>query len=341
MTISIQDVARQAGVSSATVSRVLAGKPHVRDIVRDRVLRTVAEMNYQPSRVARSLRVRSSLILGLIISDIQNPFFTALVRAVEDLANANKYALFLCNSDEDANKEALYVDLMLAERVAGVILTPAREAHNSCRKLIDAGIPVVAVDRRVKDLDVDTVVLDNIGGARDLVSHVIGLGHRRIGAILASSQITTGKERYQGYKNALVRNGIRLDPELVRSGLPKEDLGYEYARELLALPDPPTALFTANNLLTVGALRAIRDLDLRIPEDVSLVAFDDMEWASLIRPRLTVIAQPTYEMGRTAADLVLKRIAAPDRPVGTVELKPKLCVRKSVANLADAHLNGN
>jgi DNA-binding LacI/PurR family transcriptional regulator len=337
MTVSIQDVARLAGVSSATVSRVLAGKPHVREEVRERVLYAVAEMNYQPSRVARSLRVRSSLILGLIISDIQNPFFTALVRAVEDLANANKYALFLCNSDEDVNKEALYIDLMLAEHVAGVILTPTREMNNPCRKLVEAGVPVVAVDRRVKDLSVDTVILDNAGGARDLITHVIDLGHRRIGAIFASSQITTGRERYQGYKSALAKNGIRLDPGLVRSGLPNQELGYRFTRELLEQQDRPTALFAGNNLLTIGALRAIQDMGLRIPEDISLVAFDDMDWASLIRPGLTVVAQPTYEMGRTAADLVLKRIAQSNRPVGTVELKPSLCLRESVADIATNH----
>lgn len=237
MAASIKDVAQLAGVSSATVSRVLAQKPHVREDVRQRVLQAVKKLGYQPSRVARSLRVRSSQIIGLIISDIQNPFFTALVRAVEDQAYAHQYAIFLCNSDENSHKEALYIDLMLAERVAGVILTPTRETSSPVSKLQAAGIPVVVVDRRIRDLELDTVVLDNIAAAQALASHLIDQGHRRIGAILASPAITTGNERSQGYTLALKEKGIPVDPALIRTGMPKEVLGYQFASELLDLPD--------------------------------------------------------------------------------------------------------
>ncbi len=330
MTVSIKDVARSAGVSSATVSRVLTQKPHVREEVRQRVLTSIKELGYQPSRLARSLRVRSSQIIGLIISDIQNPFFTALVRGVEDQAYAHKHAIFLCNSDENIYKESLYIDLMLAERVAGVIITPTQETDSPVRKLIEAKIPVVAVDRRIQGMDLDTVVLDNVGGAYKLVTHLIENGYRRIGAILASPEITTGRERCRGYEQALLDHDLPFDPSLVRTGLPKEILGYQFASELLDLPQPPTAIFVGNNLLTVGALRAIHERGLRIPQDVAVVAFDDMEWASLIKPRLTVVAQPTYELGRTAADLILRRIAEPDRQTQVTILKPELCIRESV-----------
>ena len=167
--IRIKDVARRAGLSSATVSRVLAGKPHISDSARQRVLAAVSELEYQPSRVARTLRVQTSKIIGLIISDTENPFFTSLARAVEDAAYENGYALFLCNSDENSDKERLYVDLMYAERVAGVVLVPTCDVDNPCRKLIDASIPVVAVDRRIADLAVDTVVIDNAAAACEVV----------------------------------------------------------------------------------------------------------------------------------------------------------------------------
>lgn len=332
MPVRIKDVARHAGVSSATVSRVLADKPHVSDGMRQRVLRAVEELGYRPSRVARSLRMQHSRIIGLIISDIQNSFFTALVRAVEDVAYEQQYAVFLCNSDEDIEKEALYVDLMLGERVAGVVVTPTREYDNPSRKLIEAGIPVVAVDRRMRDLAVDTVVVDNVGATYDLVSHLIADGHRRIGAIVGPDTITTGRERYEGYARALVAHHLPLTPDLVRKGLPKEDVGYRFAKELLDLSPPPSALFTGNMLLTIGALGAINERGLRIPQNIALGAFDEMPWTSVVKPSLTVVAQSAYDLGYEAAALLFKRIKDRARPVEEIVLKPELIVRQSCAD---------
>ncbi len=329
MSVRIKDVAKRAGVSSATVSRVLANKQYVRDTTREKVLKAVKELGYQPSRVARSLRIKSSQIIGLLISDIQNPFFTALVRAVEDVAYENNYFIFLCNTDETMDKEAMYIDLMISENVAGVIITPTNECKSPCKKLLKAGIPMVAVDRRVLDCDADTVVLNNIHAASELVNLLIEHGHHRIGAILGRTEITTGRERYQGYKSALLRNNIPLLPELVRFGLPKEEMGFTCTNELLNLPEPPTAIFTGNNLLTIGALRAIKERGLRIPNDIALVAFDDMEWSTLISPPITVAAQPTYEMGLKAAELILKRISNPTRPTETVLFEPQIKIRES------------
>jgi len=341
MAPSIKDVARHAGVSSATVSRVLANKPHVREEVRQRVLAAVDELGYQPSRVARSLRAQRSSIIGLIISDIQNPFFTSLVRAVEDVAYDHEHAVFLCNSDENIEKEALYIDLMLAEQVAGVVISPTRETDNPCRKLVEAGIPVVAVDRRVLDVEIDTVIVDNVWAAYNLVSHLINDGHHRIGAVLGTPKATTGRERYAGYVRALEAHGLHVLPELVRTGLPKEDLGYRFTLDLLDLADPPTALFTGNNLLTVGALRAIRQRGLRIPDDLALVAFDEMDWMPLMEPSLTVVAQPTYELGHTAAELLLKRIQDPARPPTEAVLQPTLIIRQSCAHHSEPELMGS
>jgi DNA-binding LacI/PurR family transcriptional regulator len=331
MPVGIKNVAQAAGVSNATVSRVLANKPYVREEVRQRVLAVVKELGYQPSRVARSLRFQRSRLIGLIISDIQNPFFTSLVRAVEDVAHEHQYTVVLCNSDEDIEKEKLYIDLMQAEMVAGVLITSTSEVDSPCKKLIEMGIPVVAVDRRMVDLEVDTVVTDNVESTFALVSHLIADGHPRIGGIFATSTTTTGRERQEGYFQALQAHGLPVDPCLVRMGLPKEETGYFLAGELLDLPDPPTALFTANNLLTTGAIRAINERGLRIPGQIALGAFDEMSWMSLIKPSLTVVAQPTYELGQTAANLLLQRIKDKSRPRQEVVLRSELFVRQSCA----------
>jgi DNA-binding LacI/PurR family transcriptional regulator len=306
--IRIQDVAQRAGVSSATVSRVLANKPHVSLRVRKLVTAAIEELDYQPSRVARSLRVQTSKIIGLIISDIQNPFFTSLVRAVEDVAYQNQYALFLCNSDEDIEKERLYVDLMYAERVAGVIIVPTCETDNPCRKLLEANIPIVAVDRLLPDFPVDTLVMDNAAASAEIVTMLIEDGHRDIACIVGRLTTTTGRERRDGYVKALVAHSLPVRPELVLTGPPKEESGYRFTRELLDQSQPPTALFAGNNLLTVGALRAIDERSLRIPEDIAVGAFDDVDWMYRVGPVLVVAVQPAYDIGWTAAELLIKRI---------------------------------
>ncbi len=329
MAVTIEDVAKYAGVSDATVSRVLSNKPHVRSEVRDRVLAAVAELGYKPSRVARSLRAMRSKTIGLIISDIQNPFFTALVRAVEDVASDHQHAIYLCNTDENIEKEKFYIDLMEAEHVAGVLITPTRENGGSTQKLIEAGIPVVVVDRYVSDLDVDTVVGDNIRGASTLVQHLIDMGHRRIGAIIGLPQITTGRERMEGYLQALEKNGLPLIPDFIQTEVPNQFWGYKLTQKLLALPEPPTAIFTGNVLLTIGSLKAIHDKNLIIPRDIALAAYDETDWASFVVPSLTTVEQPTYEMGKVAAELLLKRMEDNTRPRQKIMLQTKLHVRQS------------
>lgn len=331
MPVRIKDVARYAGVSSATVSRVLADKPHVKETLRERVLDAVAALGYQPNRVARSLRVQRSLVLGIVISDIQNSFFTSVVRAVEDVAHQSGYAVFLCNSDEDPDKERLYIDLLLGEKVAGVVLTPTRDTAQAVRALLDAGIPVVSIDRRVSgldidSLDIDSVATDNACAAEALVGHLVAEGHRRIGAVLSQRGITTGRERFEGYCRALDAAGIALDMSLVLTGDPFEADGYRLTRELLERADPPGALFTGSKLLTTGALRAIYEGGLSVPDDVSVAAFDGLDWMPAM-PAMTTAVQPTYAIGETAARLLLERIDRPERPVRHVVLKSDLRFR--------------
>jgi DNA-binding LacI/PurR family transcriptional regulator len=329
---SIRDVARRAGVSSATVSRVLSGNESVDANLRDRVMTAVHELNYRPNKVARSLRVQKSTTIGLVIPDIQNPFYLSIVRAVEDVAYEAHYRIFLCNSDEDIEKEALYLNQLVDENIAGVILSPAREENtmiaNQIRRFAES-TPVVVLDRQLRGVALDTVLTNNQEAAYGLVSHLISNGHRSIGAILGVSDITTGRERLDGYIRALSDHGISLVPERIIQVIPKEGNGYTAARQLLSLSEPPTALFTGNCELTAGALRAIRDLDLNVPYDIALAGFDDMQWNVIVQPGITAVAQPTYELGRMAANLLMERIENPSLPIREVVLKSKLVVRES------------
>ena len=329
MPANIKDVARAAGVSSATVSRVLSGKPHVRPVLAKRVMQAVEELGYRPSRVARSLRVQKSSIIGLIISDIMNPFFTALVRAAEDTALKNGYAVFLCNTDENIQKEMLYIDLMQAEQVAGVLITPTRELNCPCNKLVESGIPIVTVDRRLTDVKVDTVLVDNVDGAYQAVCHLIERGHSRIAAFTAREDMTTGRERLKGYRLALQEHKIPFREEYIFTGLPKKETGCEQANRMLQLAEQPTAIFCGNNLLTMGVIETLYDSGRRIPKDYALVSFDDMEWYTMTLPTISAVQQPIYELGKTAAELLFRRIEKPAAGVEEILLKANLIVRDS------------
>ena len=327
--VTIKDVAHRAGVSSATVSRVLSGKPHVRPEISERVMQAAKELNYRPSRVARSLRAQKSTIIGLLISDIMNPFFTSLVRAVEDIASQQGYAVFLCNSDESVEKEAEYIHIMQSENVAGLLITPTKEWDCPCRIMLDQDIPVVTLDRTVLDLEVDSVVVDNLGGAEKAVSHLIRQGHERIAAVVATSDKTTGRERLEGYRLAHERHGLPVRPELIFSGVPKKETGRELARQIRMLEPAPTAVFCGNNLLSIGVIGEFQDAQCRIPEDFALVSFDDLEWYTLTQPQISAVRQPVYELGRLATELLFERINGSRQPVQRMVLDTELIVRGS------------
>lgn len=323
-----KDVASRAGVSIATVSRVINGLPNVRPELRRKVLRVVKKLNYQPSRTAQRLRAKRSRVIGLVISDIQNPFFTSVVRGAEDAAYEQGYSLVLCDSDEDPEKEKLYTDVMRAEGVAGVIVATTSDAHSHIQNLLAHNIPVVAIDRQVKDRRVDSVVVANAKGAFMAMEHLLQLGHRRIGDV-SMRFLPTGKERQAGYLRALRKYGVRGSRRLMRSGVPKPEEGYELARQLLSLDPRPTAIFVDNNMMMLGALQAIRESGVRVPQELSVVGFDDVPWATLLNPPLTVVAQPTHELGRRAVEQVLRRLDQPGVTGTHFQLMPRLIIRES------------
>ncbi|HEX7586924.1 MAG TPA: substrate-binding domain-containing protein, partial [Anaerolineae bacterium] len=250
---------------------------------------------------------------------------------IEDVANTNGYSLVLCNSDEDPEKERVYIAILLAEAVAGVIITSTSESARPVGELLSHNIPVVAIDRKIKSSHIDSVLAGNAEGAYDAVSHLLKLGHRCIGFIGLPLSYTPGKERYEGYQRAMREHHLPISRSHVRFSNAKQDGGYESARDLLAGEPCITAFFVANNLMTLGALDAIRERGLKIPDDVSVVGFDDMPWAMLLQPPLTAIAQPTYDLGKKAAELLLERLQKTDKPVDHLRLNTQLVVRGSTS----------
>ncbi len=327
--VSIKDVAKAAGVSTATVSRVLSNGAHVRPEVRERVMEAVAQLAYRPNLLARSLRSQQTNTIGLIVSDIRNPFFTAISRAVEDTAYEQGFSLILCNTDENPEKEAIYLNLMQDENVAGVIFSPTRQTAANFTAL-KVTFPTVIVDRSIQDADVDMVLLDNVDAAYRLTTHLIENGYQRIGALCGETS-TTGRERFAGFEKALRAHDLSPMADHVKFVQPKIEAGYAAALKILNTAHPPDALLATNSLLAAGALQAIRERNLTIPDDIALVAFDETTWASLVQPPLTLIAQPTNEIGKTATELLLQRIADPNRPTRQVILKGQLLVRGSSA----------
>lgn len=328
---TIADVARAAGVSTATVSRVLNGNNEVDPLLAARVRIAVKDLAYRPSRIARSLRTRRTMVWALIISDIRNPFFTDMVRGVEDVAYANGYSLVLCNSEENVAKELDYLQLALAENMAGVIVAPASLTQTNFDELLEQGVPVVTVDRKLSDDRVDRVLIDNSRGAEMAVSHLVSGGYRRIGCISGPITVSTGADRLSGYRHGLRLNGLKASAELIRFGDFREESGAVAMKQLLALRTPIDAVFVANNLMTLGALEAIAEAELTVPDDMAVVGFDDMSWSRLLRPPLTTVAQPTYDLGSETARMLLSRISGYDGAPRELILSPTLRARASSA----------
>ena len=328
---SLQDVAERAKVSIATVSRVLNKSDKVVPETRATVEQALRDLGYRPSRVARRLRMKDGRahLVGLIIPDIQNPFYAEIARGVEDAAYANKYALLLCNSDENPDKERFYLDVMQDESVDGLVLPPFDETDLAVVDIVKTGLPVVCVDRSLAKTKTDLVEVDNYQGALEAVRHLLDRGHRQIGLIEGRSEVSTSRERRRGYLDALTAARITPRKEWMRAGDFKQESGRVLVHELLDLRKPPTAIFVCNNLMTVGALAALHQRGRRVPQDVAVVGFDDLPWAEALDPPPTVVRQPAYDVGRQAMELLLKRISEPTRPAVTVRLLPELVVRRS------------
>ncbi|MFI8345909.1 LacI family DNA-binding transcriptional regulator [Streptomyces sp. NPDC085596] len=325
---TMADVARSAGVSVATVSHVLNGTRPVLPHTRQAVLDAVDALGYTPNSLARSLVTSRTRSIGLAVSAISNPYFTEILQGVEAAALDAGYSLLIADPHDDPEHELKVVQLLHERRVDGMIVAPSAEPGGLVAYLRRQAVPTVLLDRVLGPTgpegglagSFDQVCAENSGPMAELVTHLAGLGHRRIGLVAGLPGLSTTSERIAGYRRGLAAAGLPLDEELVVSGS-SESTGAERATDaLLSLPGAPTALVTANNAMTIGALRALKGRGLDVPGDIALCCFDDFAWADLFAPRLTAIAQPSRELGAQAVRVLLDRLAAPDRAATTVRL---------------------
>lgn len=302
---TIKQVASHASVSSATVSRVLNNDARVSQEVRERVLASVAALDYRPNRIARSLRRKSSETIGVIVSDIENPHFTKAVRTIENAAYEQGFRVVLCNTDESAEKQKAYLEVLAAEQVTGIILAPAIADDPTIKQLLDIGIPIVAFDRTVDDERADAVMADNVTAARQATRHLIDQGRQHIGFIAGRSRIRTGADRLRGYELAISEAG--REPIVGEGGF-RLERSQEATADLIANHAELDGLVVANNLMAIGALAALRKAGVKIPDDVAVVGIDDPPWAALVSPAMTTFAQPTQTMATMAFDMLVGRI---------------------------------
>ena len=326
---TMKEVATLAGVSLATVSRVVNGDGKVRPDLAERVREAVALLGYRRDLTATNLRRadRSSASVGLVFDDVANPFHAALLRGVETVARTRGVLPLVGSSDEDAARERELAEAFLSRRVDGLIVVPAGSDHSYLRAERDAGVALVFVDRPPSFIDADCVLSDNLGGAFAATAHLIAHGHRRIAFLGDHERIFTAAERLRGYRDALADHGIPFDPALVRMELHDSRAASEAVADVLAGPTPPTAIFSAQNLVTIGAVQRLRALDLQ--HKVALVGFDDLTLSDVVEPGLTVVAQDAHQLGRLTAELLFARLDGDRRPTRRVEVPTTLIQRGS------------
>jgi LacI family transcriptional regulator len=342
---TLTDVARAAGVSRATAARALGGYGSVSADARERVEAAAAQLRYQPNEVARSMITGTTGTLGVVISDIELGFFAQVVRGIADAAKAKGFEVIVANTDEDLVKEQAAVRVLVSKRVDGLIVVPAAPADTAhLEDAQDRGVPVILLDRGAALPRFDTVVVDNERGARNAVNLLVRLGHRRIAILVEGATARSAAEikagptptgvltstlRQAGWAAALGAARIPVTDALIRRSTYDRQEARAAVSAALAEPDPPTAFLATDEIMTIGAMDAILEAGLRIPEDVSLIGFDDVPWTTLVRPPLTVVAQPVHALGATATQRVLERIAGADGPPVQVVLRTSLIERGS------------
>lgn len=332
MSVTIKEVASRAGVSVATVSKVLNHSDYGSQKTRQRVLAVVEEMKYRPHAIARSLVVKQSQTIGLVLPDLLNPVFPAVARGVEHGARKYGYNVLLCNTDREAAVESVYIRMFLEKRVDGIIFFAAL-SKDDIVLLRDQNISVVIVERPSDVPDSDLILLDNEQGAYQAVQHLLGLGHKQIGLVIGNVNGEIERNRYLGYKKALTEVGIPLESRYVRVCDYHVDDAKRAADELLRLRQRPTAIFAACDIMAVGTLRAAEGRGLRVPNDLSLVGFDDT-LSQFTSPPITTISQPLYEMGREAVRILVHRLRHPEQNVQQrIVFGPQLVVRQSTASI--------
>lgn len=336
--VTLRDIAKLADVSTATVSHVVNGKGVVSPQLRRRVLTAIRELNYRPNVVARSLRTRQSNTIGMIIPDISNPFFPAVVRGAEDALMRAGYALIVGNSDNDARKEEMYYRTFLERQVDGFLAVATTDNPSATlRQLILQHTPIVYVDRYYTAVPGDVVIADNVEGSMSAVGHLIETGHRRVAIITGPLHLANARARLDGYKKALREAGLAVNKQLVREGAFDIESGFNETRKLLSGRSDPDAIFICNAQMALGALRALSDDGVPIPSEIAVACFDQLEFFDLITPRLTRVAAPAYELGSAGAELLLDRIAGRLTGSGVRKVLPATLVKRESSGISSTH----
>lgn len=327
---TIKQIAKHAGVSAATVSRVLNAHPKVSPDLRQRVHASIAELGYHPSAVARSLRRQKTHTIGLIVPDNSNPFFAQIAHGVEDAFYKAGFSVYLCNSEDDDDKELEYCRNLYQQRVAGVIMSSTGSIVEGIRYLQDKGMPVVLVDRGYPDVEADRVQCDHYLGGCEAMEYLIGLGHRNFGFIMGPQRHPPVQARLRACRDTLTKYNLSLNPDSMYETLTwAHEAGYEGAKHLLSGEKRPTAIFAFNDTVAVGALRFALEQGIAVPDDLSIVGVDDIPLSSFVTPRLTTVAQPMTELGRAAAELLLKRIQGESGESKHLIFPTRLVIRES------------
>lgn len=332
--ITLRDVARRAGVHAGTASRAL--NPETRSLVNsdtaDKVIRAAEELGYRPNPLARGLKTNRSFTIGVLIPDLTNPLFPPIVRGIEDALATVGYTALLANSDNDHAKERLHFQTMKDRQVEGFIMATAERDHPLIEDAMTADVPIVLINRTVDSRRAFAVITDDHQGAALAVDHLVGLGHKRIAHIVGPERYSTGKARYRGFIDAMNAAGVKPDREIIRfTRTFTESEGARVFGRLLDEEKGFTAVFAGNDLLALGCYDVMAEVGVRCPEDISIVGYNDIPFLDKLRPPLTTIRIPHYEIGRRATELVLERLHNPGTEPTTIQLEPQLIVRASTS----------
>jgi LacI family transcriptional regulator len=329
MNPTIKDVAELAKVHPSTVSRVINGDSRISEKTKNKVLLIIKKLGYTPNAIARGLKTKRTYTLGMLIPDITNPFFAELARGVEDAASKNSFNIILCNTDDKLKKERTYLEILREKRVDGLILGTSHIRDKSILELEKKKFPYILISRNVERLNKNCIIIDDLVGGMMATEYLIKLGHHRIAHISGPLKTRSGLNRLKGYQLALKKFKIEYNDELVGEGDFRIRGGYQVMKRFLKLTKPPTAIFAANDLLALGAMQAIQKKNFYIPEDFSIIGFNDIELASFVYPSLTTIRQPILEMGNLAVKMLLNIIIDGEFNQKRVILQPKLIIRGS------------
>jgi len=332
MAATLDDIARETGLSRATVARVMGKYGYVSKEAREKVLAVAKRLKYKPNYIARSMVTGETKNIGLIVGDIQNPFFSTIARAISDVIVPEGYSLIVTSTDERLDVEIISIDKFFQKQVDGLILAPvSRTNSDHLRELVKAKTPIVLIDRVIEDLDVDMVVSDDVGGGFEATKYLLELGHRNIGFLSDTLDISTNYDRIAGYQKALEAHGIELDPSWIKLGGFRVDGAYKSGVSLLSRNKDLTAVIATNNYMVAGLLLAAKDMEIRVPEDLSVVSFDDIVWFDLANPPITSVAQNTREIGNLSARRILMSIRGQRNETELTRLPTKLVIRESCA----------